>query len=173
MPWKSDKQRRWGHTAAGQKALGGKKAVAEWDRAKKKPKVKVMVDNKIKGSLGASEFRGKGRPNDKKPTGKILINVKAHKGDRAELASTIKHELMHVQNPKMTEREVYKRTAKTKISPMEQSKLLAKLRHKRFHYKTGAVKRKLKLKGEVSAGELINKSRPSSSRERLVLMGMV
>ena len=42
MPWKSVKQRQWGHTHEGMKALGGKKAVEEWDRAtgnKKLPKV--------------------------------------------------------------------------------------------------------------------------------------
>jgi hypothetical protein len=33
MPWKSDAQRRWGHTPAGKKALGGKAKVAEWDQA--------------------------------------------------------------------------------------------------------------------------------------------
>lgn len=42
MPWKSVKQKQWGHSPAGIKALGGKKAVEEWDRAtgnKKLPKV--------------------------------------------------------------------------------------------------------------------------------------
>ena len=34
MPWKSDAQRRWGHTAAGMKALG-KKGVEEFDKASK------------------------------------------------------------------------------------------------------------------------------------------
>ena len=41
MPWKSEKQRAWGYTKAGTKALGGKKAVAEWEKAtgdKKLPK---------------------------------------------------------------------------------------------------------------------------------------
>ena len=41
MPWKSSKQRAWGHSPEGIKALGGKKAVAEWDKAtgdKKLPK---------------------------------------------------------------------------------------------------------------------------------------
>lgn len=33
MPWKSAKQRAWGHSPAGIKALGGKKNVEEWDRA--------------------------------------------------------------------------------------------------------------------------------------------
>lgn len=31
MPFKSDAQRRWGHSSAGVKALGGKAKVAEWD----------------------------------------------------------------------------------------------------------------------------------------------
>jgi len=42
MPWKSERQRKWGHSKEGIKALGGKKAVAEWDKAtgnKKLPKV--------------------------------------------------------------------------------------------------------------------------------------
>lgn len=41
MPFKSEAQRRWAYTKAGEKALGGKKAVAEWERAtgdKKLPK---------------------------------------------------------------------------------------------------------------------------------------
>ena len=33
MPWKSKSQRAWGHSPEGTKALGGKKAVAEWDKA--------------------------------------------------------------------------------------------------------------------------------------------
>ena len=35
MPWESDQQRKWGHTPAGIKALGGPEKVAEWDRATK------------------------------------------------------------------------------------------------------------------------------------------
>lgn len=34
MPWLSGKQQRWGHSAAGQKALGGATKVKEWDQAK-------------------------------------------------------------------------------------------------------------------------------------------
>lgn len=33
MPWKSKSQRAWGHSPEGIKALGGKKAVAEWDKS--------------------------------------------------------------------------------------------------------------------------------------------
>ena len=42
MPWKSEQQRKWGHTPAGTKALGGKRAVAEWEKAtgdKKLPQI--------------------------------------------------------------------------------------------------------------------------------------
>lgn len=41
MPFVSNKQRAWAYTKEGTKALGGKKAVAEWERAtgnKKLPK---------------------------------------------------------------------------------------------------------------------------------------
>lgn len=33
MPWKSEQQRKWGHTKDGIKALGGKAKVQEWNRA--------------------------------------------------------------------------------------------------------------------------------------------
>ncbi len=177
MPWKSDKQRKWGHTAAGLKALGGKKGVAEWDNASKfKKKAKIVVNNKLKGALGSSEFK-KGNI----PTGKIEINVKKHNGDRAELASTIKHEMMHVKNPKMTEKEVYKRTAKTKIPPQEQSKLISKLQTGVSNHKLGAMKRKYKVDGKP--GDLISKVNESKitrktnqsipSKERISIVGMV
>lgn len=39
MPYESDSQRRWAHTPAGTKALGGPKAVAEWDAASKGKKL--------------------------------------------------------------------------------------------------------------------------------------
>lgn len=38
-PYVSDQQRKWAHTKAGMEALGGKKAVAEWDRATKGKKL--------------------------------------------------------------------------------------------------------------------------------------
>jgi hypothetical protein len=39
MPYVSDSQRRWAHTAAGIKALGGPAKVAEWDAASKGKKL--------------------------------------------------------------------------------------------------------------------------------------
>lgn len=128
-----------------------------------KKKYKIKVNNKMKGALGAMDPK----------TNEVFINVKKHKGDKKELASTIKHELMHIKHPKMTEKQVYKRTAKTKISPQEQSKLLAKLRHKKLNYKVGAIKRKLKFKKDekVETGSLIRKA--NLSRQKLAIYGLI
>lgn len=46
MPYKSDQQRKWAHTKAGMKALGGKAKVAEWDRATKGKKLPKKVKKK-------------------------------------------------------------------------------------------------------------------------------
>ncbi len=166
MPYKSEAQRKWAHTKAGVKALGGKSRVAEWDsssKGRKRPsrvkakKVKVVVNNKMKGDFGATSFDKKNKPV------KVEINVKKHikkgKIDKAELASTIKHELLHVKHPKMTEKEVYKRSAKTKLSPQEQSQMLVKLRHAKINKSIGHLKRKFKVgKDEpVKAGTFITK----------------
>lgn len=43
MPYKSEAQRKWAHTKAGTKALGGKKAVEEWDKATKGKKLPKRV----------------------------------------------------------------------------------------------------------------------------------
>ncbi len=43
MPYSSDAQRRWAHTATGEKALGGPSKVAEWDQATKGKKLPEKV----------------------------------------------------------------------------------------------------------------------------------
>lgn len=43
MPYVSERQRRWAHTKAGIKALGGKKAVEEWDKTTKGKKLPKKV----------------------------------------------------------------------------------------------------------------------------------
>lgn len=143
-------------------------------------KIKLKINNKLKGALGSSDFK-KGNI----PTGKIEINVKRHKGDKAELASTIKHEMYHVKHPKATEKETYKATAKTKISPEEQSQLLAKIRMKSLNYKGGAIKRKFKMGNTpTKAGDMIarmNESKSSNikrsnsqiSKKRLAILGLI
>ena len=52
MPFQSDAQRRWGHSPAGQKALGGPEKVKEWDAATKGKK----LPEKVKPSK--PQFRG-------------------------------------------------------------------------------------------------------------------
>jgi hypothetical protein len=49
MPYKSDAQRKWAHTSAGKKALGGASKVAEWDQASKGKKLPAKVAPKKKG----------------------------------------------------------------------------------------------------------------------------
>ena len=46
MPYVSERQRRWAHTKAGTKALGGKKAVEEWDKATGDRKLPKYVKKK-------------------------------------------------------------------------------------------------------------------------------
>ncbi len=84
---------------------------------------KIQIKNGLKDSKGA--LMG----DSDIVTGKIRINKNhnKHKKDSSELASTVKHEIMHVNHPRMTEKEVYKKSAKTKITQGEKRKLLAKL----------------------------------------------
>ena len=46
MPFKSEAQRRWAMTKEGTKALGGKKAVAEWEKATGNKKLPNYVPKK-------------------------------------------------------------------------------------------------------------------------------
>lgn len=49
MPFKSQAQRKWAYTKEGTKALGGKKAVAEWEKStgdRKLPKIAPKQKNK-------------------------------------------------------------------------------------------------------------------------------
>ena len=49
MPYKSEAQRRFMHTRAGTKALGGKAKVAEWDRASKGKHLPKRAKKKSRG----------------------------------------------------------------------------------------------------------------------------
>lgn len=59
MPYKSDAQRKWAHTAAGTKALGGKSAVHEWDTASKGKKLPEKV--KKEHPLREADYRARQR----------------------------------------------------------------------------------------------------------------
>ena len=43
MPWKSEAQRKWGNSPDGIKALGGKRNVAEWNKATEVKKLPQRV----------------------------------------------------------------------------------------------------------------------------------
>lgn len=145
-------------------------------RGKKKKKPIIGVDNKMKGSYGETTLQKGKRPI-------IKINVKKHKGDKAELADTIKHEMYHAKHPKATEKTTYKAMPKT-ISHEEQERLISKLRGKKINYKVGAAKRKLGIsrRQKTEPGSLIRAmnerkqkrtiTKAISSRERVALMGI-
>lgn len=48
MPFKSQAQRKWAYTKEGTKALGGKSAVAEWERATSNKKLPKYAPKKKK-----------------------------------------------------------------------------------------------------------------------------
>lgn len=80
-----------------------------------------IIKKRIKGALGMTYF------NSKNKATRIEIDIKKHKGDKKELAATVKHELMHAANPNMLEKTVTTRSVKSKLQPGEEAKMLAKL----------------------------------------------
>lgn len=136
-----------------------------------KKKAKISINNKMKGNLGQMDTK----------TNKIEINVKAHKGDKAELASTVKHELLHVKHPKMTEKEVYKASAKTKIDPDERRALLARLRGARITKTANALRKKYKVEGsepgaiyqKANAQKPIREKGSNPSLQKIEIMGIM
>jgi hypothetical protein len=117
---------------------------------KKNRKYKIVINNKLK-AFGQTDTKTK----------LIEINKKKHKGDKKQLADTVKHEIFHAKHPKATEKTTYK---KTDIhSKKEEMKFLAKLKNvkrKKLNYKKGALKRKFKMKSfePVEPGSFIRKS---------------
>jgi len=141
--------------------------------ARKKKKVKITVNNKLK-EYGNEE------------NGKIEINLRKHKGDKAELADTIHHELLHAKHPKASEKQIQKKTKieMSKMTYAEKERLAAKVRMKGLNYKGGALKRKFKMgRGNVEPGAFINKLNESKhkklaknrgiSPKKLGIMGLV
>lgn len=60
MPFKSDAQRRWGHTAAGKAALGA--SLAEWDAASKGLKLPARVTPTKRPAIVKAPHTRKSRP---------------------------------------------------------------------------------------------------------------
>lgn len=119
-----------------------------------------IVKRKLKGSYGETDFIGN------KPV-RISIDVKKHKGNRKELADTIKHELLHAKNPKMLEKTI-RTKMKKEMSPQEQANMIKKLRTKKLNYKVGSLKRKYKTVSD-EPGALITKYNESKSPKTTTL----
>jgi hypothetical protein len=51
MPFVSKQQQKWGHSPAGEKALGGPQAVAEWDQATAGKKLPIRVGKHIENAM--------------------------------------------------------------------------------------------------------------------------
>lgn len=63
MPYVSDAQRRWAHTAAGTKALGGEAKVKEWDAASKgKDLPEKSMNGDVASMVAAKMMKAKGGP---------------------------------------------------------------------------------------------------------------
>lgn len=80
-------------------------------------KYRLKVDNSLGTTMGTYN----------PVSHQIKVNIKGHKGDTAELASTVKHELLHRNYPDMLEKSVYKNSRKTKMPLAEQVGYLSKL----------------------------------------------
>lgn len=61
MPYKSDAQRRWAHTPAGIKALGGSSKVAEWDSASKGMKLPERKKKPGRAASAIAAYKAKHR----------------------------------------------------------------------------------------------------------------
>lgn len=133
------------------------------------PKVKI-VKKKLDGrNLGLTHFKQGGNIlKDRAKPHKVEIDVKAHKGDKLELASTIKHELMHVKHPKMTEKQVYKATSKGTINPVEQKQLLSLLKN-RQEYKPGSLISKM----NENKRSNIKSNNNNLSKQEIAIRGLV
>lgn len=130
-----------------------------------KKSVKIL-NKKLGGrTLGKTEFNNKGKAT------KVTVDVKKHRGDKKELASTIKHELLHVKHPKMTEKEVYKKSAKTRIKPKEERSLVSKLKGS-LRSKVSKAQKDIKAGKKVSfqPGELLRKAQDIKKEESLSLI---
>ncbi len=166
MPFVSQAQRKFlfaKHPSVAREFAAKTPNGAKLPEHKKRKKVSLRVNNKIK-EYGNEQG------------GKIEINVRKHRGDKAELADTIRHEMLHAKHPKASEKSIQKKTKvdMSKMSYPEKEALTKKLRHKALNYKVGAIKRKLKMKpGNVEPGTYINQAKSKPSTLKIGIMGLV
>ena len=83
MPWVSKAQAAWGHSPAGIRALGGRKAVSEWDSATPKGSLPEKAGKKMSSlvrhpgamKLASKKIASKKPERVNNPTGKNLVNT--------------------------------------------------------------------------------------------------
>src|ERR1700735_3911240 len=78
---------------------------------------KVLVSNSLKAF---------GQTDTKKKVVKINVKKSKSTGKKGELSDTIAHDFVHVRNPRLSEKQTYKRTSK--IPQKQKSKLLKYIR---------------------------------------------
>lgn len=95
-------------------------------------RVRIVVDNKLKGAFGETDLDTNViKINKKKHFDKSLKMVNPTGDPYKDLASTVNHELLHIKHPKATEtaiRKIEKKQAAT-MTPKRKKQLLATLRH--------------------------------------------
>ena len=82
MPFVSDAQRRWGHTPAGMKALGGPAKVAEWDAATKGKNLPERASRVGTVPLGGKHVVGGNVPMPKTKAPKLMRGPRAKKAPK-------------------------------------------------------------------------------------------
>lgn len=101
------------------------------ERCPQGKRVRIVVDNKLKGAYAESDLKtGLIRVNKKKHTDKNLKRINPLPNGNEDLASTVQHELLHFKHPKARERTIRKmeKASVKKMSPGRKKQLLASLR---------------------------------------------
>lgn len=92
MPWVSEQQRKWGHSASGLQALGGASKVKEWDSATMPGSLPDKVGN---STMKHGTLFGKPRGEVIKHSGKLT--AEAHSSGRSKIEQA-EHD-SHSSNP--------------------------------------------------------------------------
>lgn len=99
------------------------------ERTRKK-KIKIVVDNKLKGAYAESDLNtGVVRINKKRHYQKGYKRINPTKDGHENLTSTIKHEFLHFDHPNAPEGKIRKmeKAAMKKLSPRAKAHLLSKI----------------------------------------------
>lgn len=95
-------------------------------------KYKKVINNKLKGTYGITDFVKKTITiNKKRHSGKNHGNgIKKNKNGTASIIDTIVHEMTHAKHPKMSEKMVLKKTAQNlkKMTMQTKKKLYSKFK---------------------------------------------